>query len=152
MVALHAGAWIETDLACVLSNMALVALHAGAWIETGYMEGRNFYVWSPSIRGRGLKQIASWLSQTLPKRFGEKVWWKVWCRWKVWKVWCQILINALVDICLRRYIKKTYRGHGEWSLKRTTANPKATGTCGTSYNPSVKHKVYVFNKPINSTR
>lgn len=37
------------------------------------------------------------------------------------------MISALADIRLRRYIKKTYQGHGEWSLKIAMANPKATG-------------------------
>jgi hypothetical protein len=31
--------------------------------------------------------------------------------------WCPVLIRALADICLRRYIEKTCQGHGELSLK-----------------------------------
>ncbi len=30
---------------------------------------------------------------------------------------CRVLISALADICLRRYIEKTCQGHGELSLK-----------------------------------
>jgi len=34
-VAPHAGAWIETSVACAATNVATsVAPHAGAWIET----------------------------------------------------------------------------------------------------------------------
>ena len=33
-VALHAGAWIETDSVKKRSDYYKVALHAGAWIET----------------------------------------------------------------------------------------------------------------------
>ena len=34
IVALHAGAWIETLTELVKTNFTWVALHAGAWIET----------------------------------------------------------------------------------------------------------------------
>ena len=56
MVALHAGAWIETPSPPVVLIVAEVALHAGAWIETKRTEimGKLKNL-SPSMRGRGLK-------------------------------------------------------------------------------------------------
>jgi len=36
IVALRAGAWIETGLICTKDNRADVALRAGAWIETPF--------------------------------------------------------------------------------------------------------------------
>jgi hypothetical protein len=33
------------------------------------------------------------------------------------RILCRVLISALADICLRRYIKKTCQGYGELSLK-----------------------------------
>ena len=57
LVALHAGAWIET-IFLALSNIALVvALHAGAWIETKIASGAVTEAASPSMRGRGLKLL-----------------------------------------------------------------------------------------------
>jgi hypothetical protein len=37
---------------------------------------------------------------------------------------CRVLISALADICLRRYIEKTCQGHGELSLKIQFRNSK----------------------------
>ena len=39
-VALHASAWIETSSGNVIGQLSLVALHASAWIET-YEDGIN---------------------------------------------------------------------------------------------------------------
>ena len=57
IVALHGGAWIETSSSLLFTMTVSVALHGGAWIETVsnaksiYLENR-----SPFTEGRGMKQ------------------------------------------------------------------------------------------------
>ena len=58
VVALRAGAWIETCRALAIADGFFVALRAGAWIETRYSTScRRQVSGSPSVRGRGLKRI-----------------------------------------------------------------------------------------------
>ena len=54
-VAPRAGAWIETLPELEEKTQRLVAPRAGAWIETERYSYGGRRIWSPPVRGRGLK-------------------------------------------------------------------------------------------------
>ena len=59
VVALRAGAWIETMCDNQPTLLGFVALRAGAWIETRLNPLETRLRLSPSVRGRGLKHCIS---------------------------------------------------------------------------------------------
>jgi hypothetical protein len=59
---------------------------------------------------------------------------------------CRVLISALADICLRRYIEKTCQGHEELSLKIQFHNSNLRELSENVINPISTLKTRDFQK------
>ena len=56
-VAPYTGAWIEISYDNLFIVDSEVAPYTGAWIEIAYFFAKSSIIWSPPIRGRGLKSV-----------------------------------------------------------------------------------------------